>query len=56
MPNYPEDQYDNVHESIADELRPELLTWNERLAEQTESDKKELCRKNIKRLERIANK
>lgn len=54
--NYPEDQYDNVHEAIADELRPEWMHWKAVLARQTESDKKNICRQKIKRLERIANK
>lgn len=54
--NYPEDNYDNVHEAIADELRPEWMKWKAVLARQTESEKKQICRKNITRLERIANK
>lgn len=54
--NYPEDNYDDVHQAIVEERRPEWLTWKERKAEQTETEKKHICQLNINRLERMVAK
>ena len=54
--NYPEDDYDNIHQTIADELRPEWMVWKIRKEEQTELEKKEICRKKMEKLSKLANK
>lgn len=54
--NYPDDNYDNVHEAIIDELRVEYEQWVAIEQRETEQDKKDIARTVQRRLTNRANK
>ncbi len=55
--NYPDDNYDAVHDAIIDSKRPEYETWKEREQQVgCDSHKLSIIRSNIKRLENFVAK
>lgn len=54
--SYIEEDYKTVHDSILSEMRLEKEHWEMRLAEQTEKNKKDICRTMIAKIIRRGNK
>lgn len=52
MSEYPDDNYEQVHGQIIDELRPEYEDWKELLPKHKDTHKREIIRSVMARLER----